>query len=86
MLTDCKDSILHCEDFSWHVSPSGVVVNDHAEGERYSMSYKQLEAAVAEVIADEHPPIAADLIMAANIVANATKIGLATFVRNYCEV
>jgi len=87
MLTNCEDKMISCEDFSWNVFNGNVTVYDHAEGEAYKMSIRSITEAIAQIMIDEDDQdVDYAYSLSVNIVANATHIGMAEFVRSYCEV
>ena len=84
--------VFECEDYSFSVRRPLVYVNDGAEGCMHCMSISQITEAMVDVILEDEDdatnPMAnfAARQYVAYVMSKATDIGLANFVRNYCEV
>ena len=87
-----------CPDFEYSVDPTGVVrVFDGAEGCSYAMTMEKIHQEMVIILLEDdietihsggHLPMTTPVAnsVAREILSKSTKLGLCTFVKNYCEV
>ncbi len=82
-----ESKMMQCEDFTFSVVADTVTVQDHAEGEVYSMTLTEIVNVMAERMIEDQPGQSSRVsrLIAADILENATPSGIAEFVYNCCD-